>query len=329
MVIAALVAALLTRLAIPWLERQGAVAHENARTMHSGAVPKGGGLALLVAAAVAIIVTGFAAGGDWPPRSLIGGTVALAILSWRDDVGDLPAVVRFCVHLAVAAWAVLSLPDDARVFQGYLPHAADRLLAVIALGWMMNLFNFMDGINAIAGAEMIAIAAGYLALGLVTAAALLFATLAAALIGASAGFLIWNARARPLVFLGDVGSVPLGYLAGVLMIDLAVAGHWAAALILPAYFLLDATLTLLRRVAAGERPWQAHRSHAYQRAARAIGAHLPVVAWISLANALLIVAALASVSHPAAAIVAAVAILAALMLKLERAGRSRSSDSGP
>lgn len=325
-VLAAIFSAAATRTAIPWLARAGAVADENERTMHTGRVPKGGGLSLLAAAFIALSATA-------PVTSLsatvIVGALVLVVLSWLDDVKGLPAFVRLPVHLAVAAWTVWSLPDNARVFQGWLPYVADRALAAVALAWMMNLFNFMDGINAIASAETIAIAAGYLAIAMAAGHSLEHTALAAALVGACAGFLLWNGREKPLVFLGDVGSVPLGFLTGLLMLDLAVNGYWAAALILPGYFLLDATLTLLKRALRGERFWQAHRTHTYQRAAAAIGAHLPVVARMSIANLVLIGLAVLSTSKNTAAIIAAVIVLAALMFNLEQAARSRSSDSGP
>lgn len=324
--LAALLAAAATWAAIPWLAQSGALAHENERTMHSGSVPKGGGLPLLAAAFIALAATAPIAS---LPATIIGGTLLLVALSWLDDLKGLPAVVRLPVHLSVATWAVWSLPEDARVFQGWLPYMADRATAAIALAWMMNLFNFMDGINAIAGVETIAIATGYLAVACTASQSLQFTALAATLIGACAGFLVWNAREKPFVFLGDVGSVPLGFLAGVLMLDLAVKGFWAAALILPGYFLLDATLTLLKRALRGERIWEPHRTHTYQRAATAIGAHLPIVARIAGANLMLIGLAVLSTTSSLAAIAAAVIVLAALMLNLEQAARSRSSDSDP
>lgn len=303
------------------------MAHENERTMHAGTIPKGGGLPLLAAAAFAILLT--VSPQSWPPVSVAAGAGILTALSFADDIGHLPAAIRLPVHLAVAALAVFSLPDDARVFQGFLPYAIDRALAVVALAWMINLYNFMDGINGIAGAETIAICAGYLAVQWSVGQVLGYAPLAAALAGAAGGFLIWNARRAPLLFLGDSGSVPLGFLTGVLMLDLAVSGYAAAAVILPAYFFFDATVTLIKRLVRGEKVWHAHRSHTYQRAAAAFGAHLPVVHRISLANAGLIGAACLSVASPLAGLSVAAAILAALIFNLETIAGSRSSGSGP
>jgi len=245
-------------------------------------------------------------------------------------------------------WTVLPIPKDALEFEaGTIPGGGpgsydrfvkfqisrpyqstaflvslDRALGVLLLAGFMNFFNFMDGINGLAGAEAVAIAGGYLLLT-ITTIALAYAPLAAALLGASIGFLVWNAREKALVFLGDVGSVPLGLLTGALMIDLAVKGYWPAALILPSYFLADASITLLKRLARGEKIWEAHKSHAYQRAAQAFGAHLPVVWRVSAANTSLIAAALWSVALPLPGLFAAAAVLALLfaMLALARAPR--------
>ena len=324
---AAAVSALLTRAMIPWLQARGAVATENDRTMHSGVVPKGGGLPLLISV-VAVTSAYHSLTALTPP--LLVALVALAALSWRDDVSPLPALVRFPVHLGAAALFVMSLPGDVTVFQGWLPFALDRALAILVLTWMMNLYNFMDGINGIAGAETVAIAGGYVLIGVTAATALSYLPLAAALVGASAGFLIWNAREQALVFLGDVGSVPLGFLTGALMIDLATKGYWAAALILPSYFLADATITLLRRLACGEKVWEAHKSHFYQRAAQGYGRHIPVVAWVSYANLLLVYWAV-EFQHANmmwAAIALAAAIIVPLLLLFERIGKSRPPTTG-
>lgn len=308
----------LTRLMIPWLAQSGAVATENDRTMHTGVVPKGGGLALLIALISALLVCH---PFDSLAPALAAGLIVAAAVSWRDDVTPVPPAIRLPLHLAAAAMFVLSLPVDALVFQGWLPLALDRALTILALAWMMNLYNFMDGINGLAGGETAAIALGYLLIALGSPVIMAQAPLAAALFGASLGFLAWNLRERgnALVFLGDVGSVPLGYLTGALTIDLAVHGLWAAALILPSYFFVDATWTLVRRLVKGEKVWEAHKTHAYQRAAQAFRAHLPVVWRVTAANVSLIAAALWSLTLPWLSLTAAALVLVMLFQLLAMA----------
>jgi UDP-N-acetylmuramyl pentapeptide phosphotransferase/UDP-N-acetylglucosamine-1-phosphate transferase len=324
--IAFLLSAAAIRLALPWLAAIGGIADENGRTMHTGRIPKGAGAPMLAAAFAAAAMTS----GIEPTIALLAG--ALAAISLVNDRAHLPSTMRLPVHLAVAGAYAISLPSDAFVFQGLLPFALDRIATAVALAWMMNLSNFMDGINGLAGAETIAIALGYLAVAsLATGIGEDMTALAAALAGASAGFLVWNLRRTALAFLGDAGSVPLGFLTGALMIDLAVKGYWAAALILPAYFVVDATSTLIMRIARGEPFWEAHRLHAYQRAASALGSHLAVVARVTVANVALIALALASIKAPATSLIGAALVVALLMLELNRAATApiRSSGSDP
>ncbi len=316
---AAALSALLTRAMIPWLKSQGAVATENDRTMHTGAVPKGGGLPLLIAAVAVLIAFHPVANLPWP---LLAGLVVTAIVSWRDDVSPLRPEERLPLHFLAAIIFIGAFPKGVLVFQGLLPLGLDRALSVLLLAGFMNFFNFMDGINGIAGSEAVAVAAGYLLV--VTGWTIPFAEmepLAASVLGATAGFLFWNLRQRALVFLGDVGSVPLGFLTGAMMIDLAARGTWVAALILPSFFLADASLTLLKRLVRGEKIWEAHKTHFYQRAAQGLKAHMPVVLRISIANALLIGAALLSVTRPWLALALAAAIVAGLLIALERAAK--------
>src|SRR5207244_4349459 len=185
--------------------------------------------------------------------------------------------------------------------------------------WWINLFNFMDGIDGLAASEAAVIGGGLLAFaslgnGIDSATALL----ASGLIGAAIGFLPWNwSPAR--IFLGDVGSVPLGYLSGFLLLGLTARGHWKIALILPLYFLADATITLLRRLSRGDRVWQAHRQHFYQRAVRDGLGHAAVVKRVIAADLLLIVCGWAAENGwGAVALGAAVAIVATLLVALTR-----------
>ncbi len=307
-----------TFLFIRWLEARRIVAVENHRTMHSGTVPTGGGWPLLGAALVAAALL-------WPIEGgllvLAAAAGLLALVSWADDVAAVSPAVRLSVHLCAAATAVVALPEGGLVFQGALPLVLDRLVAIVALAWFMNLYNFMDGIDGIAGVETVTIAAGYLAVTTAAGTPSPFEGLALAIAGATLGFLVWNwAPAR--IFLGDVGSVPLGFLTGALMLDLAIRTSLAAALILPLYFAADATLTLLARLARGEKPWEPHRDHAYQRAARGLASHAAVTTRVLIVNSLLVIVAVLALSAPVPAFLLAALIVGALLANLERASRA-------
>jgi UDP-N-acetylmuramyl pentapeptide phosphotransferase/UDP-N-acetylglucosamine-1-phosphate transferase len=165
--------------------------------------------------------------------------------------------------LAVAA-VVFALPDSLHIVR-FLPLWLERLLLIVAGLWFVNLVNFMDGIDWMTAAEIVPISAALVALGCVGALGRDGIVVALALGGAMIGFAYFN-RPTARLFLGDVGSLPIGLVTGWLLVLLAGSGHLTAALLLPLYYLADATLTLLRRLSNGERVWQAHRTHYYQRA---------------------------------------------------------------
>jgi UDP-N-acetylmuramyl pentapeptide phosphotransferase/UDP-N-acetylglucosamine-1-phosphate transferase len=193
---------------------------------------------------------------------------------------------------------------------------------ILGWTWFINLYNFMDGIDGLTGVETISIATGLclvMTWAGIDAPYVDFLTLA--LTGACLGFLVHNWHPAR-IFLGDIGSVPLGYVVGFCLLSLAVKGHLAAALILPLYYLFDSGITITRRALRGEKIWQAHREHFYQHAAQGTGRHDRVVLWIALANATLVAAAAAAVFYPAASLSAGMLIVAVLLGKLHRLGRA-------
>src|SRR5262249_18771199 len=163
--------------------------------------------------------------------------------------------------------------------------------------WFVNLVNFMDGIDWMTVAEVVPMTGAIVLFGLAGTIGPLPCVVAAALLGAILGFAPFNKPVAQL-FLGDVGSLPIGLLLGWLLLQLAGRGYLTAALILPLYYLLDATITLLRRISRRERFWEAHRSHFYQRATDN-GFSVPaIVARVVLVN--LVLAALALITVAAA-----------------------------
>jgi UDP-N-acetylmuramyl pentapeptide phosphotransferase/UDP-N-acetylglucosamine-1-phosphate transferase len=306
-----LLTCLVSWLLIPILARREILDRPNERSSHRVPTPRGGGIAVIGAVLLGGIVlarTGSAPSGIF---GIALGAVLLAGVSWIDDLRGLSPLVRLIAQAAAVAIGVSVLPEPQGFFQ----------LGVIGLVWIwwINLFNFMDGIDGLAGSEAAAIGAGLLLFASVgTGWDPALRMLGAVVTGAAAGFLVWNwSPAR--IFLGDVGSVPLGYVLGFLLLDLAVRGHWKIALILPLYFLADATITLLRRLLRGERIWQAHREHFYQQAVRRGLGHAAVVKRVIIADLVLIGCGWAAengwsaISLPASA--AAVAILLAALAR--------------
>jgi len=264
----------LTGLLRRWLLHRQILDQPNERSAHTTPVPRGGGIAVLL---VLLPCWGLIEPALWP--LLIAGA-GLGAAGWRDDVRGLSAWPKLLAQaIAVAAGLYVLGPMTG----GFLPLPLDLLLAGIAWLWFVNAFNFMDGIDGIAGIEAVSIALGLTVLGLWFADFGDLAALGAALAGAALGFLFWNWHPAKL-FLGDVGSQALGYLIGFLLLRIAGEGAWAAALILPLCFLADATWTLLKRLKAGANIMAAHAEHIYQEAVRRGRNHAQVATAVLVAN---------------------------------------------
>jgi UDP-N-acetylmuramyl pentapeptide phosphotransferase/UDP-N-acetylglucosamine-1-phosphate transferase len=234
----------------------------NHRSLHDRPTPRVGGCAILAAVGIATLVLQPAG----IPITVLLSTAILALLSVIDDKSNLPILLRLAVHAAAAIFVAIVL-----VTPEHLPASVALLCAlaaiIIAVCWMTNLFNFMDGANGMAGGMAFFGFGGYaIAAALSPAHGAGIATIAASISGAALGFLFFNfpvARA----FLGDAGSIPLGFLAIVLGIQGYLQGIWPwwFGMLIFSIFILDATITLLKRLFRGEKIWVAHREHYYQR----------------------------------------------------------------
>ena len=301
-----LLTCLTTRLLIPILAHREIIDCPNERSSHQVPTPRGGGIAVIGSTLLAWVV--FARTESMPSGvfGIVLGAVLLAAVSWFDDLRGLSPIVRLLAQAAAVAVGILVLPGPRDLFY----------LAAIGLVWIwwINLFNFMDGIDGLAGTEAAAIGASLLLFAGVGAGAdPALRTLAAVVTGAAIGFLVWNwSPAR--IFLGDIGSVPLGYVLGFLLLDLAARGRWTIAVILPLYFLADATITLARRLLRGERVWQAHREHFYQHAVRRGLGHAAVVKRVIAADLVLIGCGWAAENGWTSTALAASAVTVAILL---------------
>jgi Fuc2NAc and GlcNAc transferase len=322
-----------------WLRRHALRANwldvPNARSAHAIPTPRGGGLAIVLSASVGISILatlGMIDGAVW--LALVPGGLAVATVGFVDDRRSLAPSVRLTVHVAAACFAVAVLGGVPPLQFGTT--VADlgwtgNVLGVLAIGWTLNLFNFMDGIDGIAASEAIFIAAGAVLIAVVLgraggahAAALVFA-------GACAGFLAWNwPPAR--IFMGDVASGYVGYTVAVLAL---AAGRGQSSepflwLTLGAAFFADATTTLVRRVLRGERVHEAHRMHAYQHLARRWRSHGKVSAGLAVANlAWSAPLAAAAALRPERAAGCAVLALAGWLVVAVVAGAGRREPAGP
>lgn len=272
-----------------WMLARGRLDVPNERSSHVTPTPRGGGLSI-----AAVVLVGLISGwmlGWLPARvgiALIGGVVMVGVIGWLDDCYSLRARPRLLVHVAAALWTLAWLGGFPRLDVGAGSVAlgvAGWVLAAVGIVWTVNFYNFMDGIDGIAGGEAVAVGtAGGVLLMLSGAPGL--AGIAFLIAAASLGFLVWNwAPAR--IFMGDVGSGVLGYLFAALAIASENLGAvpvlvWV---LLLGVFVVDATLTLIRRALDREAVFNAHRKHAYQRAVQAGWSHARVSTMALLLNA--------------------------------------------
>jgi UDP-N-acetylmuramyl pentapeptide phosphotransferase/UDP-N-acetylglucosamine-1-phosphate transferase len=303
------VAFLMCGLTLAWLlKRSGRLPmdHPNERSLHATPTPRIGGLGIMAGVAAASV---WLASASLAPVML--AAFALAALSVLDDVRGLPVVLRFLAHFIAAAACLLAL--------GLTGWA--MLLGTLAVVWMTNLYNFMDGTDGLAGG-MAAIGFAALALAAWLGHAPELAALCAAIAAAAVAFLRFNfPPAR--VFMGDAGSIPLGFLAATLGIFGARQGAWPwlFPLLVFSPFVVDASVTLARRGLRGEKIWRAHRSHYYQRVVL-LGASHRQLAWaayaLMLASAALAFMVLRLPRHTASLLILSATIYLLIFLTIDR-----------
>ena len=244
-----------------------ALAKPTARSSHKVPTPQGGGIAVIAATTIAVAVAEiFVYQTDDESRLAIvfAATIGLALVGVADDLRPLDAIPRLLLQILAVGAVVVTLPPDMRIVPA-VPWWIDRAFLLVGGVWLVNVVNFMDGIDWMTVAEIVPATAALGLFGLMGVLPPEATLVAVTLCGAMIGFAPFN---RPVaqLFLGDVGSLPIGLLLGWLLAILASGGHFAAAVLLPLYYLADATITLIRRLVNGEPIMRAHRSHFYQRA---------------------------------------------------------------
>jgi Fuc2NAc and GlcNAc transferase len=258
--LAAFLSFLLTGVATWYAGRRGLLDHPGDRHSHSVVTPRGGGAGLIAAILISsLLFSGGNQPGFWV-QCVMPAVVVLAITGWWDDHAPLSVRNRFFIQLAVSLY-LLWFAADAGWVQGVIPMVMSGLFII----WMTNLYNFMDGSNGMAGLQGV-FAGSVLAVLFYLSGDDHFSLFALLLAACCAGFLPWNlGRAR--VFMGDVGSLALGFLFAAFLLYGSGTGafDYPVALMIMLLFLTDATLTLLLRVIRGEQWYTAHRQHLYQR----------------------------------------------------------------
>jgi UDP-N-acetylmuramyl pentapeptide phosphotransferase/UDP-N-acetylglucosamine-1-phosphate transferase len=277
-----------------------ALAKPNARSSHREPTPQGGGIAVvaatIIAAGGALYLSAPAATTAGMLLPVLAAVVLIAVVGAADDIRSIGVVPRLLLQALAVALVIFTLPDELRIAP-FLPWWIERAALVIGGSWFVNLVNFMDGLDWMTVAEVVPITAALAVIGALGLLPPVETITSFALCGAMVGFAYFN---RPVakLFLGDVGSLPLGLLLGWLLVQLAGHHGLAAAILLPLYYLADATITLIRRLVNGDPVWQAHRSHFYQRATDRGFTVSQVVAHVFAVNLGLVALALFTLAAP-------------------------------
>ncbi len=286
--------------------------HPNTRSNHQLPTPRGGGIAIMLA----IVLAYWWCGEDHTTELniILGCAVILAIINFLDDKFNISIIWRFALELIACIIVVSGIDCELLILKNYLPVFLEKSIMVIALLWFTNNFNFMDGIDGIAASQSIHIA---LNVGLLSFLYCLeLTTISLIIASANAGFLVWNWQ-RAKIFMGDVASIPLGFILGCFLLKIATHGMLVASIIIALYFIADGLITLLRRLFNKEKIWQAHSKHFYQRAVRAGASHQSVVLKIILCNCFLSIVAILSLDFPIIASIMAATVIVALLLALK------------
>lgn len=323
-ILAALLSAVVTRAIRPLMLRH-ALARPNARSSHRIPTPQGAGIAVIAATLIAAVAVMAFAGPPAMqiPAIVFAATLFIAAVGLADDVHSIPVLPRLLLQAVSVAAIVFSAPESLRIVDA-APLWIERGLVLVAGLWFVNLVNFMDGLDLMTAAEAVPVSAAIALLGWLGEVPASTTITAAALCGGLLGFTPYN---RPVakIFLGDVGSLPIGLLLGWCLLQLAWHQQLAACVLLPLYYLTDATVTLTRRMARGEPFWAAHRSHYYQRATDNGFTVWQVVREVFALNLVLAALAIAStrLQSPVAVVLLVAAGALAVVLTLYRFSRPK------
>ena len=269
-------------LAVPWLERYGCYAIRNASSNHTGKILHGAGLVVVAVAVGSLLVAkalnlflppGFGSTMLYPFADPDSATLALTffallcvlcLCSFTDDIKPKSVVYRLSLQVIAAGFVVTLIPSE--VLLGYAPYALDKLFALLFIVTYANFLNFIDGCDGMCGVQVVAVCLGLTAVGVVMSDIAFNASIgfSALVLGAiMTGFLLLNWQPAK-IFLGDAGSVPVGFFLAVLLLLASSHGYWEVAVILPLYCYCDAGITLLERIVRREKFWQPHKKHFYK-----------------------------------------------------------------
>tara|TARA_B110000261_G_scaffold157402_1_gene192382 strand:- start:387 stop:1406 length:1020 start_codon:yes stop_codon:yes gene_type:complete len=257
----------------------------NERSSHSIPTPKGAGLGI-IATLLIVYYTFFPLTDFW----FIGSIVILAVLSFINDNKQISIIIRLIIQMVLTIIILNLWPplQQTMLLSNIIPFWLGNIIIILIVIWLINLFNFMDGIDGISGTQCIIIGVG-------VGVSIMFSQeeykleqlFAGFMAGSCLAFLVWN-WSPAKVFLGDAGSIPLGFINAILILLLCKNGLWYVAIIINNYYFFDASITLLRRIRMKQKPWKAHKEHFYQKAIQNGYSHSEVCKIIAIHGIVLI-----------------------------------------
>lgn len=283
--------------ALHYLRRRQIVDLPNERSSHSRPTPRGLGIAVVPVVLLGwLAIAALTASKPTETWWICAGACALAVVSWIDDFRGLPVAPRLLVQVVVVVVGVVFFAEPRVLQSAVLPVWIEKGVMIVLWLGLINQVNFTDGIDGNLGTALACVCGGLFVVTWVAKAPGAIGSFSLTLAGGALGFLVYNwppAKA----FMGDVGSVPLGYLAGWLLLRTASYGLWLPVIILPLFYFADTAVTYSRRIARRTKFWKPHREYLYQRAARATH-HAHVVSVVALCNAVLLCCAVLAVHGP-------------------------------
>ncbi|WP_342279073.1 MULTISPECIES: UDP-phosphate alpha-N-acetylglucosaminyltransferase [unclassified Candidatus Tisiphia] len=305
----------LTWLLISSLPSFGVVDIPDPRRVHSRITPRGGGLAIVIVVIIALIAYEY-----FSTKTLINSIkivpllLIISTISFLDDLISIPIFVRLIFHIICSTIAIFLFLSPVVLFHHELPLYIDFVLSIIGLIVFLNIYNFLDGIDGISGAESIHLSITILILCYLKSDIIIninfIIVLNIIILACSIGFLIFNWHPAK-IFLGDVGSISLGFLLGLclLLISASSVHLFVASSIASLYYLADGGLTILIRLVNKEKIWQPHLKHFFQKAVRNGKSHKEVVSRIIICNILLMVLSIISLYFPLLSIIFAILVV--------------------
>lgn len=317
-----LLSVILVKLTIIIMARFGVVDKPSHRRAHSKITPRGGGIAFIITFCLLMMISEYEVSGSLNYSiNLLRLLIPIALISFLDDILGVPILLRLLIHIFCSFLAIMWLIHPHKILHNELSLHIDLIAGAFALLTFLNFYNFLDGIDGITVSETIHISLTILILCTlrydIIPNSSIVATIACIILGWSCGFALFNWQPAS-IFIGDVGSISLGFILGICLLTIATAGDrlFAACVIASLYYIADAGITLTIRLVKGEKIWQPHLQHFFQKAVKKGFSHQMVVWLIIKCNFILMLLAIGALFYPVVCIILGLITVTITLIKL-------------